>query len=126
MNAHEARPLSSLKGWLYAAHGIYLILAGLALAVFCWLIPTLLDKVVSPDVIDPGQVPALARGVIEHRALMPLTALPAVLLGVASVSKVPLRWLWVALGLLSLLAPTVILLYTFVVTVGQLYREQPL
>jgi hypothetical protein len=116
------RPLASLKGCLYVAHGAYLILAGLAIGVFCWVIPYLLQSVTASDLIDPDDVRPLARWVLDHRDLMPLMGLPAVLLGVVTLFKVPLRWLWVALGVVSLIVPGVVLIYTFVVTIGLLYQ----
>jgi hypothetical protein len=116
------RPLASLKGCLYVAHGVYLVLAGLVVAAFCWVIPYLLQQVVGSDLIDPDQVRPLARRVLDHRNLMPLLGLPAVIFGVLSLFKLPLRWLWITLGVLALLVPAAILIYTFVVTIGLLYQ----
>ena len=116
------RPLASLKGWLYVSHGVYLILAGIVVAAFCWVIPYLLQQVVGSDLIDPDQVRPLARRVLDHRDLMPLLALPAVIFGLVTLFKTPLRWLWVTLGMLALIAPAAILVYTFVVTIGFLYQ----
>jgi threonine/homoserine efflux transporter RhtA len=115
--------LSSLKGCFYIAHGIYLIGAGIAVGVFCWVIPYLLNQVATSSLIEPEQIPAAAWRVLEHRNLMPLLALPAVILGVVSLFKVPGRWLWVTLGAIALAAPAVILVYTFVVTIGLLYQS---
>ncbi len=36
------KPLASLSGCLFAAHGLYTIVAGVALAAFGWILPTLL------------------------------------------------------------------------------------
>jgi hypothetical protein len=116
------RPLASVKGCLYAAHGAYLVLAGLVVAVFCWVIPHLLQEVAGSDLVEPDQVRPLARWVLEHRTLMPLLGLPAVVFGLVVLFKAPLRWLWVTLGVLALLGPGVILIYTFVVTIGLLYQ----
>jgi hypothetical protein len=116
------RPLASLKGCLYIAHGAYLILAGLVIAVFCWVIPYLLQQVMASDMIEPDQVRPLARSVLDHRNWMPLLGLPAVTFGIVSLFKAPLRWLWVALGVVALIVPGVVLIYTFVVTVGLLYQ----
>jgi hypothetical protein len=121
MDSRPQRPSALLERILYAAHGVYLILAGLALAVLCWLIPALLGKAVSSEMIDPARVQPLAQRVLDHRDLMPLAALPAVIFGVVALTRVPLRWLWVLLGFLSLLVPAAVLLYTFVVTIGLLY-----
>jgi hypothetical protein len=103
------RPLASLKGCLYIAHGAYLILAGLVIAAFCWVIPYLLQQVTGSDLIEPDQVRPLARGVLDHRDWMPLLGLPAVSFGLVSLFKAPLRWLWVTLGVVS-------------VTIGLLYQ----
>ncbi|MHC4128533.1 MAG: hypothetical protein ACYTF2_07460 [Planctomycetota bacterium] len=116
------RPLASVKGCLYVAHGAYLVLAGLVVAVFCWVIPYLLQEVAGSELVDPDQVRPLARWVLDHRNIMPLLGLPPVIFGLVALFKAPLRWLWVTLGVLSLLAPGVILIYTFVVTVGLLYQ----
>ncbi len=120
------RPSTSLIGWLHAAHGVYLIIAGLVLALFTWIIPTLLVKVIDSDVVDPTNVPPVARLVIDHRHLVPLAAVPVIAFGLAGVRKIPPAWLWVVLGSVSLLLPTLLLLYTFVVTIGLLYRYTPL
>ncbi len=103
-----------------------MIFAGGAVALMSWLIPSLLAKVVASDVIDPRDVSATARQVIEHRALMPLLGLPAVVLGFVVLKKVPLRWLWTALGLLSTVLPMVLLVYVFVATIGLLYQPREL
>jgi hypothetical protein len=103
-----------------------MIVAGAAVALMSWLIPSLLAKVVASDVIDPKDVSATARQVIELRALMPLLGLPSVVLGIVVLRKVPLRWLWTALGLLSTVLPMVLLVYVFVATIGLLYQPQDL
>ena len=120
------RPSTSLIGCLHAAHGVYLIIAGLVLGLFTWIIPTLLVKVVDSGVVDPTIVPPVARLVIDHRHLAPLIAVPVIAFGLAGVRKIPPAWLWVVLGSVSLLLPTLLLLYTFVVTIGLLYRYTPL
>ncbi len=120
------RPSTSLIGRLHAAHGVYLIIAGLVLALFTWIIPTLLVKVIDSDVVDPTIVPPVARLVMDHRHLVPLVAVPAIAFGLAGVRRIPPAWLWVVLGSVSLLLPTLLLFYTFVVTIGLLYRYTPL
>ncbi len=120
------RPFTSLSGCLYAAHGAYMIVAGFALAVFCWLLPGLLLKVVGSGVIDPDEVPALAQGVLEHRDLLPLLAIPVIVFGIVVVNKVRFRWVWIVLGLLSMAVPAVLLIYTFVASIGLLYQSHPL
>ncbi len=122
MGTSARQTSTSVKGYLYTAHGIYLVLAGLVVAAFCWVIPYLLQRVVGSELIEPDQVRPLARGVLDHRDLMPLLGLPAVVFGVASLVKLPLRWLWVTLGAISLIVPAAILVYTFVVTIGLLYQ----
>jgi hypothetical protein len=114
--------LATVKGCLYVAHGVYLVLGGIVVAAFCWVIPFLLQDVVASELIDPDQVKPLARRVLEHRNLMPLLGVPAVIFGLVVLFKAPPRWLWITLGVLSLLGPAAILLYTFVVTVGLLYQ----
>ena len=120
------RPLSSLSGCLYTAHGAYLILGGFVLAVFCWLIPALLIKVTRSDVVDPDQLPRIARLVLEQRQLLPLLALPVIVFGLIVVNRVRFRALWVVLGLVWMLLPAVLLIFTFVVTIGLLYQPQEL
>ncbi len=126
MDAIADRPAKSLIGWLFAAHGLYVIIAGLALAVFAWIIPTLLVKVVSSDVIDPQSVPWVARLAIDNRALVPLIAAPAIVCGVAGICKARPHWLWATLGFVALLVAALFLLYTFIVTMAQLYQVNPL
>ncbi len=118
----NSRPFGTLSGCLYAAHGAYLIVAGLFLAAFSWIIPILLIKVVNSGVVEQRHLPDLARGVLEHRALMPLLALPCIVFGLLLVNKVPSRSVWLVLGLLSTAIPAGLLIYTFVVTIGLLYR----
>ncbi len=122
MESVASRPFGTLSGCLYAAHGAYLIIAGLFLALFSWLIPQLLIKVVTSEVVDARDLPDVARGVLEHRALMPLLALPVVVFGLLLVNKVPSRSVWLVMGLLSTLLPAGLLIYTFVVTIAILYR----
>ncbi len=117
---------TSLIGWLHAAHGTYMIATGLGLGLFAWILPTLLVKVVDSGVIDPAAVPRIARQVIDHRHLMPLVAIPVIAFGLMGIRRVPPAWLWVVLGYGSLLVPAFVLLYTFIVTIGLLYRFTPL
>ena len=126
MDSNAQQPAKSLVGWLFAAHGLYVIIAGLALAVFAWIIPMLLVKVVNSDVIDPRSVPRVARLAIDNRALMPLIAAPAIAFGVAGICKIRPHWLWATLGFLALLLSALFLLYTFIVTMAQLYQMNPL
>ena len=102
-------------------HGVYLILAGAGLALFGWLIPRLLLEVAQSDLIDPGEVPRFAQRLLEHRRWIPVLALPTVMFGVLATLKVRRRWLWVALGLASMLVPAGLLIYSFVAWVGRLY-----
>jgi hypothetical protein len=120
------RPFSSLSGWLYAAHGVYLILVGSALAVLSWLIPLLLTKVAESDLVEPSDIPPFARQVVEHRAWLPLLAAPVIAFGLLLTANVRYRWVWIVLGLLSMLLPAGILIYSFVAWIGALYRLQPL
>ena len=117
---------TSLVGCLHAAHGAYMIATGLGLGLFAWILPTLLVKVVDSGVIDPTVVPRIARQVIDHRHVMPLVAIPVIVFGLMGIKRVPPAWLWVVLGYVSLLAPAIVLVYTFVVTIGLLYRYTPL
>ena len=126
MDSSAEQPVKSAIGCLAAAHGLYLVVAGLALAVFAWLIPMLLVKVVESDVIDPGSVPRAARLAIDNRGLMPIIAVPVIVFGVMGLCKVRPHWLWATLGLLALLLPGLFLLYTFLVTIAQLYQVNPL
>ncbi|MHC4217816.1 MAG: hypothetical protein ACYSU7_05095, partial [Planctomycetota bacterium] len=61
------KPLASAKGCLYVSHGVYLILAGIGVAAFCWVIPYLLQQVVASDLIEPEQVRTVARWVLNGR-----------------------------------------------------------
>ena len=122
----QQKPPARLSGCLFAAHGLYTIVAGIALAVFGWILPTLLVKVLDSGVFDPGDVAPLARLVIEYRHLMPLIAVPAIVFGVFGVTKLRPHWLWATLAFLSILLPGVLLIYTFLATVGMLYQTNPL
>ncbi len=126
MDSNAERPAQSLIGWLFAAHGLYVILAGVAVAVFAWIIPMLLVKVVNSDVVDPRSVPWVARLAIDNRALMPLIAMPAIACGVAGIFKIRPHWLWASVGFVALLVAALFLLYTFIVTMAQLYQVNPL
>jgi hypothetical protein len=126
MDPTTDRTTKYVIGCLHAAHGVYMIAAGLGLGVFAWILPTLLVKVVDAGVIDPTDVPRVARQVIEHRHLMPLVALPVIAFGLLGMRRVPPAWLWVVLGYCALLAPAMMLVYTFIVTIGLLYSYQSL
>ena len=73
------------------------------------------------DLIDPGEVPRFAQLLLEHRRWIPLLALPTVTFGVLATLKVRWRWLWVAMGLVSMLVPAGLLIYSFIAWVGRLY-----
>ncbi len=126
MDATSQRSAKTLISWLFAAHGLYVIIAGAAVAVFAWIIPMLLVKVIDSDVVDAGSVPWAARFAIDNRALMPLIVAPAIACGVAGICKARPRWLWATLGFMSLLLAALFLLYTFIVTMAQLYQVNPL
>lgn len=126
MDEATRRSLKTAAGCLYAAHGVYMIAAGLALAAFAWIIPMLLVKVVHSDVIDPHAVPRSAMLAIDHRALMPLLAIPAIAFGVAGVCRLKPHWLWATLAFIALLLPGLFLIYVFMVTMAQLYQGNPL
>jgi hypothetical protein len=83
-------------------------------------------KVVNSDIIDPRSVPGAARFAIDNRAVMPLLAAPAIAFGVAGICKIRPHWLWATLGFLALLLAAMFLLYTFIVTMAQLYQINPL
>lgn len=121
-----ARYSHTVSGCLYAAHGVYMIGAGLALAVFCWLIPMLLVKVTSSEVVEVERLSPTARWVLDYHDLMPLMAIPVIVLGVVALNKVPLRLLWTILGVIALLVPAALLIYTFVATIALLYDPAPL
>lgn len=121
-----ARPFGTLSGCFYAAHGVYMVIAGLVLAVFCWLIPKLLVNITSSEVVDEKSLPAAARAVLEHREFMPLLALPVIIIGLIILNKVPPRWLWLVLGFIAMLLPAALLIYTFIVAIGTLYMGQSL
>ena len=120
------RPSTTLVGCLHAAHGAYMIAVGLGLGLFAWILPTLLVKVVDSGVVDPTVLPGIARQVIDHPHLMPLVAMPVIVFGLMGIRRVPPAWLWVVLGYGSLLVPALVLVYSFVVTIGLLYRYTPL
>ena len=126
MDSNAQQPAKSLVGWLFAANGLYVIIAGAAVAVFAWIIPMLLVKVIDSDIIDPRSVPWAARFAIDNRALMPLIVAPAIACGVAGICKARPHWLWATLGFLALLLSALFLLYTFIVTMAQLYQMNPL
>ncbi len=126
MESIAERPFNTLSGCLYTAHGAYLILAGLILAIFCWFVPSLLIKIVGSGVVDESKLPKIAHDVLEHRDWLPLLALPVIVFGLIVLNKVPPRWLWLVLGFVSMLLPAGLLIYTFVVSMGLLYQVQEL
>ncbi len=105
---------------------MYLIIAGLGLAVLCWVIPLLLHKILRSDVVEESSLPPLVLSIDAHRHLMPLLALPTIAFGIVMLFKVPWRYVWLGLGLLVMLVPAVLLLYVFVVAMSALYDPAPL
>ena len=103
-----------------------MIFAGLVLAFFCWLIPRLLVKVVESDVARESEIPAVALWVVGNREFMPLLSLPVIVIGLVALTKIRPRWLWAVLGLGSMLLPAVLMIYTFIVSIGILYEYQEL
>jgi len=115
------RAVKTAKGCLYAAHGIYLLGAGLCLAVLSWLLPGWLAKIADSEVVDASKLPALARWVTTHRATMPLMALPVVLCGVVMLFRVRWRWVWLVAGSIALIVPAAILIFAFVAYMAGVY-----
>ncbi len=123
----ESEPgLSGVTRWLTAIHGVYLIGAGIALAGLSWLLPHQLAKLGVSGAIDQAQIPSLGRLVIDHRGWLPLLAVPVVIFGLLLTAGARLRWVWLILGVTSLLIPAALLIYTAVVWIGSLYLYQPL
>ncbi len=123
----ESKPrLSGVTRWLAAIHGVYLILAGTALAGLSWLLPHLLAKLQVSEAIDQPEIPLLGRLVIDHRGLLPLLAVPVVIFGLLLTAGARLRWVWHTLGVMSLLIPAALLIYTAVVWIGSFYVYRPL
>jgi len=123
----ESKPrLSGVTRWLAAIHGVYLILAGTALAGLSWLLPDRLAKLGESGAIDQAEIPWLGRLVIDHRGWLPLLAVPVVIFGLLLTTGARLRWVWLILGAMSLLIPAALLIYTAVVWIGSLYVYRPL
>ena len=120
------RSFTQFCGWLFAAHGIYHMIAAIALSGLSWLLPGLLEKIASSAVLDPADVPPAVQRLLEYRAWLPLWALPGFLLGLLLLLKVRYRWLWMLLGVLSLLLPAMLLVYAFVALIAPLYQYRPL
>ncbi len=120
------RPFTLVFGWLFAAHGVYQMIAAIALAGLSWLLPGLLEKIASSAVLGPADVPPAVQRLLANRAWLPLWALPGFVLGLLLVLKVRYRWLWMLLGVLSLLLPAMLLIYAFVALITPLYQYRPL
>ncbi len=120
------RPYTLVCGWLFAAHGVYQMIAAIALAGLSWLLPGLLEKIASSEALDPADVPPAVQRLLAYRAWLPLWALPGFVLGLLLVLKVRYRWLWMLLGVLSLLLPAMLLIYAFVALIAPLYQYRPL
>ncbi|MCH8343300.1 MAG: hypothetical protein IH983_04865 [Planctomycetes bacterium] len=120
------RPFTLVWGWLFAAHGVYQIIAAIALAGLSWLLPGLLEKIASSALLDPADVPPAVQRLLANRAWLPLWALPGFVLGWLLMLKVRYRWLWMLLGVLSLLLPAMLLVYAFVALIAPLYQYRPL
>ena len=120
------RPFTLVCGWLFAAHGVYQMIAAIALAGLSWLLPGLLEKIACSGVLDPADVPPAVQRLLANRAWLPLWALPGFVLGLLLVLKVQYRWLWMLLGVGSLLLPAMLLVYAFVALIAPLYQYRPL
>ncbi len=125
-NPSSDRPFTLVYGWLFAGHGVYQMIAAIALAGLSWLLPDLLEKIASSAVLDPADVPQAVQRLLANRAWLPLWALPGFLLGLLLMLKVRYRWLWMLLGVLSLLLPAMLLVYAFVVLIAPLYQYRQL
>ncbi len=120
------RTLPLVSGWLFAGHGVYQMIAAIALAGLSWLLPGLLEKIASSAVLDPADAPPAVQRLLANRDWLPLWALPGFLLGLLLVLKVRYRWLWMLLGVLTLLLPAMLLVYAFVVLIAPLYQYRQL
>lgn len=126
MTPSSEQPFALVRGWLIAGHGVYQMIAAIALAGLSWLLPGLLEKIASSAVLDPADVPPAVQRLLANRAWLPLWALPGFVLGLLLVLKVRYRWLWMLLGVLSLLLPAMLLVYAFVALVAPLYQYRQL
>ncbi len=123
----ESKPrLSGVTKWLAAIHGVYLIVAGIALAGLSWLLPHLLAKLAVSGAIDEAEIPSLGRLLIDHRGWLPLLAVPVVIFGLLLTAGARLRWVWHIVGVMSLGIPAALLIYAAVVWIGSLYVYRPL
>ncbi len=124
MKTATTQHFASLSGCLFAAHGVYMVGAALALGVLCWWIPGLLAKIAESEVRGVA-VPQLVHLLITHRPWVPLVALPTLFFGVLLTMNVRFRWVWLMFGLVSMLLPAALLIYAFLVLVGPLYYPAP-
>ncbi len=81
MTPSSEQPFALVRGWLFAGHGVYQLIAAIALAGLSWLLPGLLEKIASSAVLDPADVPAAVQRLLEYRTWLPLWALPGFVLG---------------------------------------------
>ncbi|MCP3904699.1 MAG: hypothetical protein GY715_13815, partial [Planctomycetes bacterium] len=107
--------------WSTAA-AIYLVVGAVACGALGWLPLHLLRELAVDPPYPKSEIPGLAAAAVEHRAIVPLLALPALLCGIAL-----LRTSWsprsiLTVGTIALLLPLAVTLYCFVSLVAPLYQ----
>jgi hypothetical protein len=115
-----------LIGRSSTAFAIYLVVGALACAALCWLPLHLLSDLVADPPYPKTEIPGHVRAAVEHRALVPLLALPALACGIALLRESAPKRTLITAGTAALVVPVVVTLYCVVRLVAPLYEMHEL
>lgn len=115
-----------VRRWLARGSGVAIIIAALLSAFFSWLALHFLAPIAADPPYPAAEIPAFVRGCVEHRGLVPLLALPALLCGALLVRAGRRSIALLVLGSLALAVPFVVVIACFLAIVGPMYSYREL
>ena len=126
MQAGDHAPRRSAIRWLFVANGLYYVVAAIALAIACFIMPSFPKMIVDTNAAKISDLPAAVRWMIDHRVWLPLAAGPLLACGVILTFTSKSRWMWTILGLVVAMVPLGVVLYCFIAAMAPLYDPPPL
>ncbi len=125
MRNENSEMMGTAGRWMRRSFGIYLfggsLLCGVLSLVALRLFVPLVEKAPNPE-----QIPPHVLWCIEHSLAIPLTAIPALFLGVMLMKSKRRTVVLVLLGTALMFLPLALTLYCFIRLIAPLYTVQPL
>ena len=119
----DATTLPSPGRWLVRSQALFVIVSSLVAGILTWVILGLLVKVAEAS---EWRLPDLLHWCLGHRAWVALLAVPALACGIVAMLVGRMRWLWLILAYVWLLALLIVNLYCFLTLIAPWYQMQEL